>query len=154
MKIENCKLQINRGFTLIELLLVVIIVLTLGAMSAVFYSRFLTQNNVATIQDKFLGSLRKAQMYSMMSRKSNTLPWGVHYESNQITLFQGTSYGTRTTALDEKFTVANSIIISGVTDVIFARTTGIPSASGTITITGPNSTSKTITLNSQGVASR
>ena len=145
----------SSGFTLIELLLVISIVLIIGTFSAVFYTRFLTQNAVANTQDQLIGQLRKAQIYSMISKYSNT--WGVHYESNTITLFNGVSYASRNQVLDEKFTVNPNISIeyvpSPIVDIIFSRMTGIPSWSGTITITG-NSDPKTITINSQGVTSR
>ncbi len=149
----------SRGFTLIELLVVIVIISILGSMSAVFYSRFLTQSNVSSVQDKLLGSFRKAQMYAMMSRQAGD--WGVHYESstNKIILFQGSTYGSRNTAFDESTNVASSINFGTFTDVTFSRITGlpkngIPSNTPTITITGPNNTNKTIIINSQGVASR
>jgi len=149
---ENYNYKSLLGFTLIELILSVSIFLLIGTFSANFYSNFLLQNSVSDVQDQYIGSLRKAQMYSMMGKSNNT--WGVHYGFNTITLFNGTSYASRTQALDEKFTVNPNIIISGVTDIIYSRMTGIPTPSGgAITIVG-NSQSKTITINTQGVASR
>lgn len=148
----------SSGFTLIELILVVSIMLTLGVMTTVFYSRFLTQSSVSNVQDQLLSSLRKAQMYAMMSRKSSLLNWGVNFTGNQIILFQGNSYATKTPGLDETFSVSNTITISGwpAGGFIFTRETGIPTPAGptTITINGPNNVSGSITVNSQGVATR
>lgn len=143
--------KINLGFTLIELLLTVSIFLLIGTFSANFYTNFLTQNAVSNTQDQFLGSLRKAQMYAMIGKRGTN--WGVHYGSNKITLFSGTSYAARTQAYDENYSVNPNIIVGGVTDIVFTRITGTPNTSGTITITG-NSNSKTMTINIQGVASR
>jgi len=139
------------GFTLIELLLVISIVLIIGTFSVVFFSRFLTQNAVANSQDQLITELRKAQIYAMMGRQNGN--WGVKFGSNKITLFQGNSYDTRNNAFDETFTQNPNIAISGFSEIVFAKATGLPSTSGTYTITGSDS-SKQITVNSQGIVSR
>jgi len=140
------------GFTLIELLLVISIVLIIGTFSVIFYSRFLTQNAVANTQDQLIGQLRKAQIYAMMGRQNDN--WGVIFGSNKITLFKGPSYALRTAAFDETFSESTNISISGFPlGIVFTKTTGLPSATGTYIITG-NDSSKQITVNSQGVASR
>ncbi len=146
------KSRSQNGVTFIELILVVAIILTIGIMSTAFYSRFLTQNSVDNVTDQFAGQLRKAQIYTMMGKQSGGV-WGVNYSSNRITLFQGNSYATRNTALDETFTVNANITVSGITDVTFARLTGIPSSSPTITVAGNNS-QNILTVNSMGVVSR
>lgn len=141
----------ERGFTLIELLMVIAIILMLGTLSSVFFSRLLLQNSVANVEDQLVAELRKAQVYSMIGKRGGV--WGVSYGSNLITLFQGATFATRNTAFDEKFSVNPNITISGFTEIEFTRITGLPSSAPTITISG-NSGSKTITINSQGVVSR
>ena len=141
----------SEGFTLIELLLVISIISIIGTFSVVFFSRFLTQNAVANTQDRLLGQLRKAQIYAMMGRQNDS--WGVDFRSNTITLFKGPSYLDRTIAFDEKFSENANISISGFSEIVFTKTTGLPSTFATYTITG-NDSSKQITVNSQGVASR
>jgi len=145
----------NRGVTIIELLLVVAIMSTLGILSASFYARFLNQNEVGNTVDRFVGSFRKAQVYSMMGKQNSN--WGVHYASNTITLYKGSSFGIDT-AFDEEFTVNSNVSVGGFTDLNFTKVTGIPgmgnpSTTATITISAENN-SKTITVNSQGVVSR
>ena len=147
------------GFTLLELLLTVAIISIIGIMSTGFYSRFFLQNAVSNTADQLTADFRKAQMYSMTGKYNLTnTTWGVRYDSNTITLFLGSSYATRNTAFDEKFTVHPSVTVNGFTEIVFAKTTGLPtggdpSNTPTIVISGGN-TSKTITLNAQGVASR
>ncbi len=135
----------TRGITIIELLLVVAIILTLGLMSASFYSRFLTQNAVGNTQNQLVNSFRKAQTYSMMGKQNGV--WGVRYASNQITL-----YLTGDSSFDESFDVNNTVTVTTF-DIAFAKITGLPSSTGDITITGGNNT-KIVTINSQGVASK
>ncbi len=139
------------GFTIIELLLVIAIIISIGTFSVVFFSRFLTQNAVANVQDQFLGEARKAQIYAMMGRQNGN--WGVRFGSNTLTLFQGNSYATRNAAFDETFRVNSNISIAGFTEVVFTKVTGLPSTTGTYSITS-NDTSKQFVINSQGVVSR
>lgn len=135
----------SRGVTIIELLLVVVIISTIGLMSVSFYSRFYTQNAVDNVDNQLVASFRKAQMYSMMGKQNGV--WGVKYVPNTITL-----YLTGNPAFDENYSVNNNIAVTGF-NITFAKITGLPSASPTITISG-GSSSKTITVNSQGVVSR
>lgn len=141
----------QKGFTLIELVLVVAIVSLLGLLTLPFFSRFFNQNAVSNAVDQLTGELRKAQVYSMVGKQNG--PWGVSYNSNTITLFQGNTYATRNTGLDEKFNVNPAITISGITEVDFSRLTGTPSATPVIVISGTG-TSKTITLNSLGIVNK
>ncbi|MDQ3099378.1 MAG: type II secretion system GspH family protein [bacterium] len=146
MKQQN-KSFLEQGFSLIELLLVVAIVLILGTLTTTFYSRFLNQNAVANTSDQMLGQLRKAQMYSMMSKQNTT--WGVRYSANKITLF-----ATGNTAFDESFSVNESVTVGGLTSIIFTKGTGVPDVTPVITINSPGNNSRTITVTTQGVASR
>ncbi len=141
----------SRGFSLIELLLVIAIVTVLSAMTATFYSRFLNQNSVANVTDQVVGDLRKAQTYAMMGKKNGN--WGVTFNASKIYLYQGANFGARNTALDETFSVASSVSISGLGDVNFVRSTGLPNAGTTITIF-TTADSKTVTVNSQGMVTR
>lgn len=155
----NLKMKIKNGFTLIELLLTVAIISVIGILSTGFYSRFLLQNSVANTSDQLVADFRKAQMYSMTGKYNLTnTTWGVRYGSNTITLFLGSSYAARNSAFDETFTVNPSVSVSGFTEIVFAKTTGLPTGgnpSNTPTIVvSSGTTSKTITINSQGVASR
>jgi type II secretory pathway component PulJ len=143
----------THGFTLIEVLIIVSLTIILGTLTAIFYTRFLSQSNVSNVRDQLISEIRKAQFYSMMSRKSNTSGWGVHNGGSKITLFQGASYAGRNAGLDESISVASSITISGFTDIIYTRVTGLPTPStATIVLTGPNNLTKQIQINGQGVS--
>ncbi len=139
------------GFTLIELLMVISLIMIIGSFSVVIFTRFLTQNAVANTQDQVIGELRKAQLYSMMGRQNSG--WGVSFAANTVTLFKGSTYATRNSALDEQFSVNPNISITGFSEIDFAKVTGTPSATATYTIVG-NDATKTFTVNSQGVVSR
>lgn len=140
-----------KGFTFIELILVVALISIVTAMSAVFYTRFLTQNAVLNTVDQLVGQMHKAQIYAMSGRQGSN--WGVNYSSSVITLYSGNSYLARNNAFDEKFSVNSNITVSGFSDINFNRLTGVPNVTPTIIITGNNNT-KSIIINSQGGISR
>ena len=141
----------KKGFTLIELIIVIALISILGFLSTGFYSRFYNQNAVGVVADELTQELRKAQIYAMTGKQN--VNWGVHNNTTSIILFQGSTFAGRNTAFDETFTVNSNIAITGLTDLIFSRMTGTPSATPTIIISSANNT-MTITVNSQGVVNR
>lgn len=147
------------GFTLIELLLTISIITIVGMLSTGFYARFLSQNSVTTAADQLAADFRKAQIYSMMGKYNGTYEtWGVHYAANTITLYisdsaQPNLYNSRNTAFDEKYTVPGNVIVAGFSDVYFLRATGLPNATQSITVSS-GATTRTITINAQGVVNR
>lgn len=139
------------GFTLIELLLVVAIILVLSALSSTFYSRFLLQNAVDNGVDQVVGSLRKAQIYSMESKWGDN--WSVNFNNNTIVLYKGLSFAGRDHSFDETFSVNSNVAVLGLDNISFARGTGLPSSTATITVAG-NGQNKVVNLNSQGMVER
>lgn len=141
------------GLTFIELILVVSILLILALMTPTFYSKFALQNATSNTIDQLVGSLRKAQVYSMVSRQSDS--WSVHIDTSNITLYKGNNFSTRNSGFDEKFAISSNVSITNLTDINFARMTGIPNiiSSQTVTISSTNS-SGSITINTQGVVIR
>ncbi|QQG47356.1 MAG: type II secretion system protein [Candidatus Woesebacteria bacterium] len=143
----------KKGFTLIELLLVVAIISTIAILSSSFYSRFLTQNDVASTVNQLTTAFSTAQFYSIVSRKSASTGWGVNIASGIVTIYQGNSYLTRNSSFDEKVRINPKILVTGASDINFARVTGIPNTTAAITISGLGTT-KTLSVNSYGVVSK
>ena len=114
----------RRGVTMIELILVVGLVTLVVGISGGFYSRFLTQNAVANTTDQLVESLRKAQTYAMAGKENSN--WVVAYQGGAIVFYRGNSYATRVSAFDEVTSVNSSLTVSGLTDINFARVTGLP----------------------------
>lgn len=146
---------INQGFTLVELLLVISLLLVLGTMGTGFAARFFAQDALANTMDQLINDLRQAQLNAMMGKQNNN--WGVHYASNTITLYMGTTFGT-TPAFNQTFSVPASVTITNFTDINYAGlngipTTGTPSTTPTISVKA-NGVTETITVNAQGVATR
>ena len=144
-------LKKSAGITIIELLLVLSLMTAIGTFSVVIFSRFLTQVAVANAQDHVVTQLRKAQLYSMMGKQNGS--WGVHLSGSTLTIFQGSSFAARNSAFDETVTENTNVNISGLSDVVFAKTTGVPSTTLSVSIVG-GTTSTQVTLNGEGMVSR
>ena len=143
---EKSRADKTLGLTLIELLLVISIIMILGTFSSVFYSNLLSRNAVSNTAEQLVGQLRKAQIYTMEGKGNDS--WGVRIEPSQIVLFAGS-----TSAFDEVFSVNQNISVTGFTQVLFSKPSGIPDSTPTITVSGNNNT-ETITVNSEGMISK
>ena len=58
---------------------------------------------------------------------------------------------SRDTSLDELFAVPTSIVSSGLSEIVFAKFTGMPIATGVTTFISPANESRTITINAKGM---
>jgi len=136
-----------RGFTLTELLLVIGAVVVIVALAIpVGISFYKLQGLDETTQD-IVKTLRRAQNQAVFQR--NDSDFGVRFESGSYILFQGSSYAGRTQSEDETFNLTTGISTSGITEVVFAKLTGLPDVTGVLTIASGNS-SHNISINGQG----
>jgi type II secretory pathway pseudopilin PulG len=133
-----------RGITIIEMLLVVAFVAIIGASASPFISRFVSQNNLETVSDKVVSSLRKAQSYSFEGK--NAAVWGVCVSGSNIRLFTGTC-GAPT--FSEDFSFPASVSITGLSTITFSNLRGEPSSALSVTISNIAG-SQTVTLNLGG----
>lgn len=146
----NRNSPVRKGYTLVELLLTVALITILATISAGFYARFINQNGQANTVDRIVGSLRKAQTYAMSGKNNSS--FGVSFNSSKIYLYQGPSFAARNAAFDETFDVPGSVAVTGLTEINFTKITGAPNTAGAVFVTSNNDT-KTLTVNSLGVAS-
>lgn len=137
------------GFTLIELLLSVAMISIIAGISLPVYVSFQTRNELATTSSAVVEMLRRAQNYARTG--VNDSQWGVAVASSTTTLFKGSSYASRDTSYDEVLTLAGSLTASGLGEVVFAELTGVPSTTGTITLTSSTNDTDVLTLNAKGV---
>jgi prepilin-type N-terminal cleavage/methylation domain-containing protein len=141
----------QKGFTLLEMLLSIAIMAILLGMGAPLFQSFNSRNNLDVATVETVQTLRRAQMLAQASDGDTS--WGVHIVNGSLTLFQGTSYNFRTILADELFEIPTSFTISGLSDVLFTKFSGIPQNTGIITITSPENETRTITINSKGTIS-
>ncbi len=139
----------QRGFTLVEMLLSITIIAILVGVSGPVYNSFVVRNDLDVTGQQIVQSLRRAQTYAR-SMEDDTA-WSVEIQTSAATLFQGTNFGGRDATFDEEVTIPASITRSGLTEVQFAKFTGLPNTTGTITLTSNTNETRTITINAKGM---
>ncbi len=139
----------DRGFTLIEILLSVTIIGILAGLSLPVYRTFQVKNDLSIAVDTVVQSARRAQELSRATQGDET--WGVDVRSGSITVFQGANYASRNTDRDETFEIASSMNVSGVTEFVFTKLTGLPQTIGSLTLTTVAGETAIVTINSKGM---
>lgn len=139
------------GFSLIELILVVAVVLLIGLISVLMYSNFYLRNAALNAMGILAFDFRKAQLLSMEGKSGGS--WGVTITGGDIVFFQGTSYAARDTSFDETYTLPSSLTVNGMNETVFARMTGIPNITSTVTFSGGGVT-HTLFLQPQGTVNQ
>lgn len=139
----------NAGFTLIELLLSISVIMIIASMSAPVYQSFQVRNDLDIAAVTIAQSLRRAEV--LATAVDGDISWGVKIQSGNISVFKGTSYVARDTTFDEVFDVPTSITPSGVSEIVFAKFTGLPQTTGIVTLTSNANETRTITTNAKGM---
>lgn len=143
------KYKKNSGFTLLEMLLSVSILALLAVIATPVYQSFQVRNDLEIAKNVAIESLRRAQTLSQSGVGDSA--WGVYFSSGDITIFKGPTFATRSLGFDELFDVPASISGSGLSEVVFSKLEGLPSATGTITLTSNTNETRNITINTKGM---
>jgi prepilin-type N-terminal cleavage/methylation domain-containing protein len=143
--------RLKSGFTLIEMLLSVGLLAIIAGMSLPVYQSFQVRNDLDIAATTLAQSLRRAQALSQAAEGDTTS--GVSLQSGSIVVFRGASYATRDATFDEVFAMPASIAITGISEVVFAKLTGLPLAAGTTTFTSLHNEVRSVTLNAKGTVS-
>lgn len=143
----------KKGFSMLELLIVIAMAAVVFAFSAPFALNLYRGQLVAETQSNIVSALLNARHNATLQK--NDSAWGVSVSltPNSYVLFQGASTSTRDEAKDEVYPVVSEISFSGLTDVVFSKLTGVPSATGTLNITY-GSISKGILVDDSGTVSQ
>lgn len=140
------------GFTLLEMLLSVLIIGMLAGVTLPLYNSFLARNDLAIAAQRVADTFRRAQVYARGVKEDSA--WSVERASStSIILFRGTNYAGRDTAYDEDVTLTGGITASGVTEVQYAKLTGLPDivTTATVTLTTSVGQTKDVVINAQGM---
>lgn len=137
-----------RGFTLIEIVVVVAAIMLLVAAAAPSLSLFMAKTSTQDAAAVYVQDLRRAQAQALSGNADSA--WGVCVATSTITLYKGSSCAARDTTYDETYSTAAPLTVSGLTDVSFAKFTGLPSVAGTTTLAGTNAKTQTIVINAKG----
>ncbi len=141
--------MIMKAFTLIEILLTLAICSVLFAFSVPVYQLLQTRNDMEVGANTIAQNYRRAQLLSQAV--NGDANWGVNVQRGHITIFKGTDYATRDASFDEDFDLPTSITVSGETETVFAKFTGLPESAGTVVLTARNNETREITVNEKGI---
>lgn len=142
-------MKTKAGFTLLEVLLSIAAITIITGISIPVYQSIQVRNDLDIAATTIAQNARRAQALAQASDGDTS--WGVHVQSGDVTLFQGPSYAGRNTAFDEVSGVPTSITPSGISEVVFAKFSGLPTSTGTATLTSNTNETRNITINSKGM---
>lgn len=139
----------QRGFSLIEVLLSMAMIAVLAGVSIPVYNTFAVRNDLDINAQHAANALRRAQTYARGVQGDSV--WSVRVQTSAITLFKGTNFASRDTSFDEVISLPASATATGLSEVQFAKLTGIPNTTGSITLTSNSNETRTLTVNAKGV---
>jgi len=144
----------KRGFTFIEILVVIAIILILAAVAVVTFKNLDTTSSHRVVTQEVYSTLTEAHNNSIASTDDSV--YGVHFETDLITLFEGDTYNASDSTNKEfVFTggvYATSSLITNSVDIVFKRLTGFPTATGALHIVrSDGSATSTITIHGTGL---
>ena len=120
----------GEGFTFIELIIVIaLIFLFSGLIFPINYSVF-KESTIRNQARNIENSLRKAQAVAIANRGDSSS--GIKFFQTSYALFEGESYSGRRKAMDMVFALPIAISFSGVEEIVFEKTTGLPIFPGLI----------------------
>src|SRR3989339_267369 len=127
-----------RGFTLIEVLLVIGIAAVVFTFSAPFALNFYRTQMVEDTSSNVIDALQRARHNSVLQKNDSAFGVTMSEVADSFVLFQGANYASRDDTQDEIFSVISEISFTGLTDLVFAKLTGLPDDTGTTTISYGN----------------
>ncbi len=148
MKKEN-------GFTVLEIIIVVAVISLISFVSAPLGIQFYNSQTIVGIQGQLNDSLTRARSQAIVQKDDSSYGIcliNVPATTTSYILYKGTTCATRTVSADENYPLIAGVNISFpniVTDINFAKHTGTPSATGTISIVW-NDLTKTLSLDNLG----
>ncbi len=138
----------QKGFTLPEMLLVVAIITVITAIGTPLYLSLSNSNQLDAATSLLAQDLYQAQSFSR--NRAQDSAWGVAVNGQNIVLFSGNSYATRNSANDVIYNVPNGITLGGASQITYSKLYGLPTTTGSFTLTGAGKTN-TITVNNKGM---
>jgi Tfp pilus assembly major pilin PilA len=130
-------------------LLSVAAIAIIAGMGIPVYQLFQNRNDLDIATVTIAQSARRAQVLSQAV--DGDISWGITIQSGSVVIFKGPSYAGRDSIFDEVFEVSTSITQSGMSEIVFAKFTGLPQTTGTITLTSANNETRNVIVNSKGM---
>jgi hypothetical protein len=113
---------------------VIAIATIIFSFSAPYSLKFYRTQLVEEVRSNIINTLQQARHNAVLQKNDSSFGVTLSEVPESYVLFQGDSYAERETAQDDIFPVISDITFSGLTDVVFAKLTGLPNATGTISV--------------------
>ena len=139
------------GFSLIEIMLALALIGVIGGLSAPLVRGFFQRTRLAADQNRIAQTLRHGQVLAESGKRDS--PWGVRINNKEIILFAGKSYASRNEKFDQVYSLRPSFTVSGPDEFVFAKLSGRPDTTGTITLETAAGQSRSVSLNKIGTVS-
>ena len=148
-------LRNKKGFTLVELLVATAIMVLMISIGVVTFVSSKNASSLNSYTDGIISSLEQARGNALSGKGGSS--YGIKFTTNTLThtLFTGSTYSSSATTnvvtqIGTGYTPTTNLTGSSNT-IVFSRLTGVPSATGTITLLQQaTSKSKIITIGTQG----
>lgn len=121
----------------------------IGGMTIPMYRIFMLRNDLDIATVTLAQNLRRAQALSQSG--DGDMTWGIHVGVGSILVFKGASFVLRDSSFDENTSMPTSIVPTGITEIVFSKVTGLPTATGTFSLTASTNETRTITINEKGM---
>ncbi|MEK7545909.1 MAG: hypothetical protein AAB554_02420 [Patescibacteria group bacterium] len=148
------------GFSALELVLVVALFGVIVAVTTVPLYSFQTRNALEDGLTGVVDVIRRAETQALSGHFGDR--WGVHFSetdgcalpTTKYHIFRGASFTSATDTLDT-FDLPSNVTVTGVDvgggcDVTFTRFHGAAASTGSITLTGVDSATRTVIINAYG----
>ena len=151
----SIKSRMTSGFSLVELILVMSIMATLIGLITINLAGIQQRASLTSIVQNLISDIRQQQIKAMIGDtegRPTASAYGIHIDSNQYVLFNGTSYDALDPSNFKVSLPSNMQFISPGSNIIFSRVSGDISAAASIQLQDTtNSNTKTIQINKYGV---
>lgn len=147
--------RFKKGFTLLEIVIVVAIMGILALISVTGLQSFAYRSGHISASRTVLGALEEAQARTLASQDDTV--FGVHFETDSVTIFQGSTYTAgnihnEIRILPARTSISTVTLFGGGSNVLFNRLNGTTSHTGTIqvVVTADTTAFRTITVYKTG----
>lgn len=146
----------QKGITLWEVLIVIAIMAIMATIVLPGFAKIKKVQVLKSSTEQIVSIIGKARSQTIASLNSSS--YGVHFETDKVIIFTGVNFfsedpNNQEIILTAPATISEINFSDSSSEIYFYRLSGMPNVTGTITVSAPGLSSKTITISATGFAS-